>query len=168
MFIYGENNKINFSNLNKIVGLIAENKRGKTSLIDCILFSIWSESDRTISNLDIIKHGTKKMSSTIWLKLNNTKYKIHRESYFNKNRLYNEVNLYELNKDNIETILTESDKRKTEEKIINLFGSSEQFTMLSIITQDNPINFLTMKDIEKKALINKMFNLEILGITKTE
>ena len=164
MFIYGENNNINFENLSKIVGLIAENKKGKTSLIDCILFSIWSESDRTVNNLDVMKHGAKKMSSAICLKLNNTCYKICRQSYFSKNRLYNEVNLYEINNNAEPSLinLTESDKRKTEDKIFALFGSSENFTALSIITQDNPINFLTMKDIEKKALINKMFNLEII------
>ncbi len=163
MFIYGENNVINFDNLDKIVGLIAENKRGKTSLIDCILFSIWSESDRTISNVDIIKHGTKKMTSDIILSVNETNYKISRQSYYSKGRLYNEVNLYEYDKNTSEEIkITESDKKKTEEKIINIFGTYEDFTLLSIITQDNPINFLTMKDTEKKALLNKMFNLEII------
>ena len=163
MFIYGENNVINFDNLNKIVGLVAENKRGKTSLIDCILFSIWSESDRTISNIDVIKHGTKKMSSDITISVNSNVYKISRQSYNSKGRLYNEVNLYEFDKDTFEQKkLTESDKRKTEEKILSLFGSPDDFTLLSIITQDNPINFLTMKDTEKKALLNKMFNLEII------
>ena len=163
MFIYGENNVINFENLNKIVGLIAENKRGKTSLIDCILFSIWSESDRTISNIDVIKHGTKKMSSNITISINNNIYKICRQSYNSKGRLYNEVNLYEFDKDTIEQKkLTESDKRKTEEKIISLLGSPDDFTLLSVITQDNPINFLTMKDTDKKTLLNRMFNLEII------
>ena len=163
MFIYGENNNINFQNLSKIVGLIAENKRGKTSLIDCILFSIWSESDRTISNLDILKYGTKRMTSDITLTINDTSYIISRKSTKSKERLYNEVNLYEIDKNTFEKInITENDKKKTEEKIINIFGNSEDFTLLTIITQDNPINFLTMKDIDKKALLNKIFNLEII------
>ena len=163
MFIYGEDNFINFDNLSKIVGLIAENKRGKTSLIDCILFSIWSESDRTISNVDIIKHGTKKMTSDIILSVNDLTYKISRQSYHSKGRLYNEVNLYEYDKNTFEEKkITEADKKKTEEKIVSLFGAYEDFTLLSIITQDNPINFLTMKDTDKKALLNKMFNLEII------
>ncbi len=163
MFIYGEDNVINFMNLNKIVGLIAENKRGKTSLIDCILFSIWSESDRTISNVDVMKFGTKKMSSSISFSVNDINYRIYRQSYQSKGRLYNEVNLYELDKETQEEkVLTDQDKKKTEEKIIKLLGTPEEFTLLSIITQDNPINFLTMKDTEKKALLNKMFNLEII------
>ncbi len=163
MFIYGENNVINFMNLNKIVGLVAENKRGKTSLIDCILFSIWSESDRTISNVDVMKFGTKKMSSTVILSINDINYKIYRQSYQSKGRLYNEVHLYEIDKEtNEDKIITEQDKKKTEEKILQIFGTPEEFTLLSIITQDNPINFLTMKDTDKKALLNKMFNLEII------
>lgn len=163
MFIYGENNSIDFRNLNKIIGLVAENKKGKTSLIDCILFSIWSESDRTISNIDIIKHGTKKMTSEVILSINDIIYKITRQSNQSKGRLYNDVILAELDKETFEEKnVTESDKKKTEEKILELFGNPEDFTLLSIITQDNPINFLTMKDTEKKALLNRMFNLEII------
>ncbi len=168
MFLFGEGNEVNFDNLSKIVGLIADNKRGKTSLIDCILFSIWSESDRTISNIDILKFGKKKMNSTIVLTVNDVKYKISRNSFISKSKMYNELSIYKYDEEKQEfENISEQDKKNTENKIISLVGTSDELTLLSVITQDNPINFVTMKDCDKKALLIKIFNLDIIkDITK--
>jgi DNA repair exonuclease SbcCD ATPase subunit len=163
MFIYGENNMVNFNNLKKIIGLLSNNKTGKTSLIDIIFFSIWGESDRTLFNTDVIKNGKKKMDSTIILSVNDIIYKIVRESNTTMKRMVNYVNLYEL-KDNDYIKLNDDDKKKTEDKIRKIFGEMEDFTFLNCLTQDKPINFLTMIDIERKALINKLFDLNIIKV----
>lgn len=180
MFIFGENNKINFGNFKKIVGLVAENKKGKTSIIDCIIYSIWGISDRTSFHTDILHSGKTKMSSEISLLLNGQKYTIKRMSKMSKNILYNEVDLTtfvkkessEESRESEESVksvyqeikLNEDLKKNTEDKIEKLFGTSEDFTFMSVMTQDNPINFLTMKDTEKKNLLNKLFKFDVLKI----
>ena len=161
MFIYGENNTINFKNLKKIVGLLANNKTGKTSLIDIMFFSIWGESERTLFNLDIIKNGTKNMNSSIILSINDIVYKIDRLSSTTMKRLVNKVEIFELR--NSEYIkINEDDKKKTEDKIRSLIGTLEDFTLLNCLTQDKPSNFLNMADAERKALLNKLFDLNII------
>lgn len=167
MFIFGEGNTVNFNNLNKIVGLLSDNKTGKTSLIDIIFFSIWGESDRTLFNTDIIKNGTKKMNSTIILSVNGVIYKIERISNVTMKRLVNHLELYQF-KDGNYVKINDDDKKKTEDKIRSLFGSLEDFTLLNCLTQDRPVNFLTMVDSERKTLLNKLFDLNIIKIINKE
>jgi DNA repair exonuclease SbcCD ATPase subunit len=161
MFIYGENNIINFKNLKKIVGLLSNNKTGKTSLIDIMFFSIWGESDRTLFNIDVLKNGTKNMSSVITLSINDIIYKIVRSSSITMKRLVNKIELYEF-KDTDYIKINEDDKKKTEDKIRSLIGTLEDFTLLNCLTQDKPINFLNMVDSERKILLNKLFDLNII------
>ena len=41
MFSYGENNFVNFENLDGVVGLVAPNHSGKSALIDSLAYAIF-------------------------------------------------------------------------------------------------------------------------------
>ena len=58
LFNYGEDNRINFDNLEGIVGIFGKNFSGKSSIIDSILYTLYnstSKNDR--KNLNIINQN---------------------------------------------------------------------------------------------------------------
>lgn len=170
MFLYGSDNKINFKAFKTgIIGLVGENKSGKTSIIDIILYAIWGKTDRSTSTNDIIRYGNTTAKSNIILKVNNTKYKISRSttrSELNEDdkRVYNKVKLEKQNEYDPEFIpVSTSGTLETNSEIVNIIGNIEDFTSTCIITQDRPENFLFMTSGEKLTLINKNFKLDILN-----
>jgi DNA repair exonuclease SbcCD nuclease subunit len=57
LFNYGESNKINFSNLNGIVGVFGKNFSGKSSIIDSLLFTMYNSiSKNSRKNLNIVNN----------------------------------------------------------------------------------------------------------------
>lgn len=77
LFAYGGGNKINFKNMNGIVGLVAPNFSGKSSLIDAILFSLYEKSSRG-QRIQCVNVSKDTFSSDISLAVNGSNYSIIR------------------------------------------------------------------------------------------
>ena len=119
LYVYGENNQINFKNLNKIVGLLAPNKYGKSSMIEIIIQSIWGENTKGVSNNDIINNKKTKYETDILISLNQVKYRIVRKAKLNKNssKVSEDVNIYryDINK---EVNISKDSKMETDKEIL--------------------------------------------------
>ena len=48
MFSYGENNFVDFTKLNGIVGIFAPNASGKSSLLDALSFCLFDTSSKSL------------------------------------------------------------------------------------------------------------------------
>ena len=87
MFVYGPNNKIDFSKLpmNDIVGLFAPNSFGKSSFIDIILFSLYDNFSRNVYNKHrtipsyIVNNNCSWFETKIRFKLGSDIYCIHKK-----------------------------------------------------------------------------------------
>lgn len=170
IFIYGKKNKINFKNLNGIVGLHAPNKHGKTSLINIIIVAIWGpQSGGNINLIDYIHTEKQAANTTITANVNNVKYKIVREikKKGKDNSASSSVSVYKYINNEEKKISTE-EIAKTNELIETLFGERDDFLKLNIIMQEEPINFLSMTDDKKKMFLNKLFKLDIIKEVQKE
>lgn len=158
LFSYGENNKINFTNMKNIVGLVAENGAGKSSLIDAILFSIYGKFSRGIG-FDAVNINKRTASSKITFQVNNIKYIIERQLDLKsktKNNYRHYLQYYKNGENH-----SQDKKQETEILICKDLWTFEEFINSSICLQ-NGNNFLDMRSLDIKDTILKMCNYNII------
>lgn len=157
LMTYGKNNEINFNNLNGIVGLVAPNHSGKSSIIDILLFSIFKKIIRGRDN-DIInaRHLNDSFNSIVNFNVNNDNYEITR--YGQKIKTSYPKKIQVLINDKLQKI---SSIEKDELNYINnKICSFEDFITSSIILQQDE-GFLDLSPKDKRDNIFSIFNLDI-------
>lgn len=150
LFSYGEKNKINFENMEGINILIGKNGLGKSSIIDIILFTLFNKFSRG-DGKEALNINYNNGKSILTIELNGREYIIKR--LINGTKI--DVKLYENKID-----ITEDGKIKTDQRIVELFGTYEDIIMTSIILQVGN-NFLDLDDKEKKNILINIFGLNI-------
>lgn len=158
MFIYLDNNIINFQKFKKIVGLNAQNYQGKSSFIDIILYSIYGKCSRG-KRFDVLNINKKKMNSEIKLTCNQDNIKIIRNSIISsesKRDLKETVEVYLNN-----NLVTGDDRLKTNHIIEKLLCKYEDMLNNSFVLQKNGKSFIELDDRSKKDLLCKMAKLDI-------
>mgnify|MGYP001306832415 CR=1 FL=1 len=151
---YGE---IDFTKLNKIVGLDGPNHSGKSALIDILLYSIYGKCSRG-TRLDILNKYNKTMFSRVELEVNGKNYKIERES-----KTTEKLKLYENN-----ILINEDTKIKTEIKIEKIICEYDDLIQKNIILQKEAINFINLGSKEKRTLLQKIIRLDIFELLLKE
>lgn len=155
---YGISNVINFSKLNGIVGIVAPNFSGKSSIIDILLYSIYEESLRGAKK-DILNVNkttfTTYCSFDIKDTLTTQKYEISKCGKRNKNYITTNTEL-KIN-DEIKHI---SSKVELKDYPKIKICSIEDFILSSIIIQKGD-GFLDLPPKEKRDIIFSLYNLEV-------
>ncbi len=175
MFVYGPNNKIDFTKLpmNDIVGLFAPNSYGKSSFIDIILFSIYDNFSRNVYNKHrtipsyIVNNNCNWFETKIRFKLGSDVYCIHKKgvlkgkktSKTGKAITFEIYSFTKMNNDII-TNLTRKDRFETLEEISKVIGSYDDFCLTSLFLQNKEQNFYDMTSTDRKNFLYNMFNLD--------
>ena len=71
MFSYGEDNVIDFSKMNGIVGLFAANASGKSSLLDAITFCLFDKSTRAWRAENVMNHSKNEFTCKVEFEIGN-------------------------------------------------------------------------------------------------
>jgi len=181
MYVYGENNIINFSKYNKnLIGINAPNSYGKSSILDIITFMLFSSSARGGNNIpkDIINLNKKTASGEILFKTGDKIYLVEKELKKKQKGKYIQIELvkfkiYELiennnlnnyifnNKQYIKHDITCSNYDKSKEKIIELIGRKDDFIFTNISLQFNNVSLKNIKQSDKKKFLLKIMKLDI-------
>lgn len=156
---YGENNLINFENLTEFYAIFAKNSAGKSSLYDCILYSIYGESSRG-SAYDLINKDSKYMETEIVLYVNDIEYKITRkiskQSEKNQTIKTDVLNICENN------INITYDMRKSSKIIEEKICPYNEFVRNSIVAQHIDVNFMNLSPREKINYLSNISRLEVI------
>ena len=153
LFCYGDNNEIDFSKLKNIVGIVADNGWGKSSIIDTLLYTIYQRCGRT-KGTRVLNKFKKNSVSTLNFKINDTPYEIKRK--INKLKNKNEE-ILEIKKNGKN--INSDYKKNTNKMIEEIFGSYEDLTDNNIMLQ-NSNNFINKTEKEKKDTMYKIFGIE--------
>jgi len=163
LFGYGSNNYINFQQFSSEspIGIIAPNSHGKSSLIDIILFTLFSKFSRsrgTAISKDIINIHSNEFQSTIKFKIGTDIYTIHKEGKREQNnRIKITKNTFHKNQEN----LSDENRIKTDKIITNLIGNYEDMVFTNIQLQNKHDSFKDMSDKERKEHLYKILKLDI-------
>jgi len=170
MLSFGENNIIDFRNYepHQIIGIIAPNHYGKSSIVDIILFSLFDKCSRG-ERRDILNKNKKKMYCSLLFEIGNKQYIIERQGCISESNLSVKINVrffivhFDENNNMIKESLTGLEKNNTNKKICELIGSYDDYlaTCICLQHQGKHGNFIDMTNHQKEEYLNDILKLNI-------
>ena len=146
--------EINFEN-GSFFGIFAPNAKGKSTVIDVILYSIFGNSTKG-NKVEIINNDKDSLQTYINIDTDNN-HNIEITRILNRNNI-REVNLI------IDGNAIEGDKTEIENTIKNTFGTIDDFLMKNCIIQFDTNNIITlMKGKKRKEYIITNYGVDILN-----
>ena len=169
LFGYGPNNFINFQRFSEksTIGIIAPNSYGKSSLIDIILFALFSKFSRTRGtsiSKDIINISATNFSVKLRFQIGGDIYTIQKEGKREQSDKIKitQNQLLKQSTNSAEVInMTDENRLKTDKIIGELIGSYDDMTFTNIQLQNRNQSFKDMTDKDRKDYLYKILKLDI-------
>jgi len=162
MFSYGENNIIDFSQMNGIYGLFASNRSGKSSLLDSLLYCIFDKSTKTDKAAYVLNNKKDSFSCKLEIEINNKKYFIERSGAKQKSgHVRVTVSFYTLDDAGQIISLNGQERDETNAIIRTYLGTYKDFILTSVIAQNNNTGFIEMTQKERKDLLSQFLDINI-------
>jgi DNA repair exonuclease SbcCD ATPase subunit len=171
LFNYGKGNKIDFTDLNGIVGVFGKNFSGKSSIIDSLLYTMYNSTSKNVrKNLNIINEDKENCRGKVEIAVGNQIYTIERtsEKYIKKLKgeetseaktdvtfqCYDEVL-------DVTTELNGTSRNDTDKNIRKLFGTIDDFLLTSMASQLGSLTFVSEGSTRRKEILAKFLDLEV-------
>ena len=172
MFSYGENNKVDFTKLNGIVGMFAPNAAGKSSLLDALSFCLFDTCTRAFKAENVLNNKKGDFFCKVNFEIDGQDYHIERVA--KKQRKGNvkvDVDFYTFGDDGEKVSMNGDQRRTTQNNIKKVIGSYDDFILTSLSSQIKNSVFIEKTQKEKKTLLAQFMGLEIfdkLWVSATE
>ena len=168
-FGYGENNAIDFSKLNGIVGLFGKNRSGKSSIPGTMMYSLFNANDRGIVGIQhVINTRKQHCAADITVSVNGKLYRLERQSVRYPARgkraggAMTYLNVYEVDSDGcIIKDISGEQRKDTEKSVKALIGGPEDFMMTSFAAQGNMNAFINNGSTERKRILSSFLGLDV-------
>ena len=176
MFSYGKKNKIDFTKLDGVVGVVAPNHSGKSALIDIVAYTIFDTCSRTFRAIEVLNNKSKNFEVKLSLEVNGIDYIIHRTGILKERtkRATGEVRrlcpvaVKFYVEENGELIDLSGAARSnsqygsgTNEEIRKILGSFDDFILTSLSLQNNGQNFVDKKQAERKKILSQFMGIDL-------
>ena len=172
MFSYGENNKVDFTKLNGIVGMFAPNAAGKSSLLDALSFCLFDTCTRAFKAENVLNNKKGDFFCKVNFEIDGQDYHIERVA--KKQRKGNvkvDVDFYTFGDDGEKVSMNGDQRRTTQNNIKKVIGSYDDFILTALSSQIKNSVFIEKTQKEKKTLLAQFMGLEIfdkLWVSATE
>ena len=170
LFNYGEDNSIDFTNTNGIIGIFGKNFSGKSSIIDAILFTMFNTTSKNErKNVNVVNQNKDWGEGRLKIKIGDKTYFIHRKvtKYLKKGKEGESIEAKtELNFSvydpvtNEETSLNGTTRNQTDANIRRQFGSVDDFLISSMSSQHGALSFINEGSTKRKEIIAKFLDLQ--------
>lgn len=165
MFIYDNDNHINFSNFNGIYGLFAPNQSGKSSILNVISFALFGKCPKgnKTNNIVNVNNNTKDFYCKILIDIDGRDYIIDRTGVYQEKKNNHKVlvNFKEIT-DVDEIILNGDDRNDTNSIIQSYIGSYDNFLMTAFSAQAKYNTFIEKTQSERKNVLTSFIGIDIL------
>lgn len=174
IFCYGEGNRVDFKNLDGLVGLFGPNRAGKSSIIAAIMYALFNSSDRgkQIKNIDMINKNKKYCSAKVRFVVNGDDYVVERKTKrtYDKHgietgKVVNTVDFYQLIKQEDGTEIRKSKNSisttDSDKELVRLIGSQEDFLLTAFASQWDLNNFIEKGATDRKKHLGRFLQLDI-------
>ena len=171
LFNYGEGNKINFENLNGVVGIFGKNFSGKSSIIDSLLYTLYnSTSKNNRKNLHLINQTKDDCRGKVEILVGHNVYEVERTSEKYEKKLHGNTTIeaktdIEFSK-NDEVVgenisLNGLSRNDTDKNIRKMFGTMDDFLFTSMASQLGSLMFISEGSTRRKEILAKFLDLEM-------
>jgi len=163
MFSYGEDNVVDFTKLNGIIGLFAPNAAGKSALLDALSFCLFDTCSRAYKADSIINNVKTTMECKVNFEIDGVDYFIERRGKKNLRTGHVKVDVeFWVVDDSGDKISLNGDQRRTTQvNIRKVIGSYEDFILTSMSSQNNSTVFIDKTQKERKELLSQFMGLKI-------
>ena len=166
LFNYGEDNTLDFTNLNGIVGIFGKNYSGKSSVIDGMLYTMFNTTSKNErKNYNIINQNKKNCKGSLELQIGEKTYNIERKSEKYVKRLKgvetNEARTFLDFTQDGDLSLNGTTRNETDANIRKQFGTVEDFLLTSMASQLDSLSFIKEGSTKRKEILAKFLDLEI-------
>jgi len=162
MFSYGEDNEIDFSNMNGTYGLFAPNASGKSTLLDALAFTCFDRCSRTKKAAHVLNNKKSRFHCKFEFELGKYIYFIERTGKKNnRGHVKVDVNFWRVDKDGNEESLNGDQRDSTNKSIRQYLGSYEDFVLTALSLQNNNTGFIDKTQRERKDLLSQFLDIDI-------
>jgi len=170
LFNYGENNYLDFSDKNGVVGILGKNFSGKSSIIDSLLYALYNTtSKRNRKNLNLINQNKADARGSVEIGIGNKVYYIERTSAKYTKRLKGketteaktDVNFWMVDQTtDEEKSLNGVTRNETDKNIRKIFGTIDDFLTTSMASQLESLSYINEGSTRRKEILAKFLDLE--------
>jgi len=171
LFNYGEDNTLDFTNLNGIVGIFGKNFSGKSSIIDSFLYTMFNTTSKNErKNYNVINQYAKNCRGKIEIQIGDKVYQIERssEKYVKKlkGEVTNEARTF-LSFSGLDPVVGEeislngTTRNETDAHIRKRFGTVDDFLLTSMSSQLDSLSFIKEGSTRRKEILAKFLDLDI-------
>ncbi len=162
MFSYGEDNEIDFTNMNGTYGLFAPNASGKSTLLDALAFTCFDRCSRTKKAAHVLNNKKSRFACKFEFELGKYTYFIERlGKKNNRGHVKVDVNFWRVDKDGNEENLNGDQRDTTNKSIRQYLGSYEDFVLTALSLQNNNTGFIDKTQRERKDLLSQFLDIDI-------
>ena len=163
MFSYGENNVVDFTKLNGMIGLFAPNASGKSALLDALCFNLFDLSSRAYKADNIINKAKNNLYCKVNFEIDGTDYFIEKKGKKNLRTGHVKVDIdFWMVDDTGDSISLNGDQRRTTQKNIQkVIGNFDDFILTSMSSQNDSTVFIDKTQKERKELLSQFMGLKI-------
>jgi DNA repair exonuclease SbcCD ATPase subunit/DNA repair exonuclease SbcCD nuclease subunit len=157
MFSYGENNSVNFENLQDVCGLFAANTSGKSSLLDAITYTIFDKCSKTGKAHEVLNNKKSGFKGTFRFEMNGTIYTIIRTGIKQKNGHVKVLVEFFTDTEN----LNGEERSDTNKSIRRYLGTYDDFILTAFSLQADNNNFIEKSQRERKDLLSQFLDITV-------
>ena len=165
LFSYGEDNFVDFTNMNGTYGIFAPNASGKSSSMEALIYALFDKTPRAYRGDHIMNIRKKTFECELKFEVNGTIYVINRKGKKNKKGAVRvDVKFWKENDDGTETILNGEDRFSTNANIRGIVGTYEDFILTTLSGQTGNSLFIDKSNSERKVLLNQFMGLIVFEL----
>jgi len=162
MFSYGENNVVDFTKLNGIVGLFAPNATGKSSLLDALSFALYDTCSRAFKAENVLNNSKKDFCCKVLFEIDGQDYVVERFAKIQRRgNVKVNVDFYTFDDTGEKVSMNGDQRRTTNVNIKKVIGTYEDFILTALSSQNNNSVFIEKTQKEKKTLLAQFMGLEV-------
>ena len=163
LFSYGEDNVVDFTKLNGMIGLFAPNASGKSALLDALCFNLFDMSSRTYRADNIINKAKNNLHCKVNFEIDGQDYFIEKKGKKNlrTGHVKVDIDFWTIDDTGEEISLNGDQRRTTQNNIKKDIGNYEDFILTSMSSQNNSTVFIDKTQKERKELLSQFMGLKI-------
>lgn len=166
-FIYGPGNRINFDQLNGIVGIFGPNRSGKSSIVGTIMYALHNTTDRgSVKNLHVVNARQPYCYAKAIINVAGTNYVIERQTVKHESRrgavhAGTALNVFKIDENGDAIDLAGEQRNDTEKVLRKLIGNSDDCLLTSVAAQDDVKLFINQGSSKRRKDLSRFLDLDI-------